>query len=95
MLYVAFYPGCYNKNSYVSLKTTTHETTSVHTNVTIICHLYAAYVNHLLSAVEELLACGSKGGTDATPQPPHLSAAFGPVDKVAIVEAHKSRFAGN
>ncbi|KAH7955613.1 hypothetical protein HPB52_001865 [Rhipicephalus sanguineus] len=54
-----------------------------------------AYVNHLLSAVEELLACGSKGGTDATPQPPHLSAAFGPVDKVAIVEAHKSRFAGN
>ncbi|KAH7982285.1 hypothetical protein HPB52_003585 [Rhipicephalus sanguineus] len=54
-----------------------------------------AYVNHLLSAVEELLACGSKDGTDATPQPPHLSAAHGPVDKVAIVEAHKLRFAGN
>ncbi|KAL1468817.1 hypothetical protein MTO96_025173 [Rhipicephalus appendiculatus] len=54
-----------------------------------------AYVNQLLSAVEELLVCGSKGGTDATPQPPHLSTTFGPVDKVVIVEAHRSRFVGN
>ncbi|KAL1420535.1 hypothetical protein MTO96_000511 [Rhipicephalus appendiculatus] len=54
-----------------------------------------AYVNHLLSAVEELLVCGSKGGTDATPQPPHLSTTFGPVDKVVIVEGHRSRFVGN